>query len=378
MRSFNSAPSLTIEGKYAKLGSFTSGFDYLRIGLAIAVILMHSIIITGGRGTLSDLWSGWSRIPFSAILPMFFALSGFLVAGSLKRRPSATSFVTLRGLRLVPALAVEILLSALILGPLLTTLSLGDYFTSKGFIVYFLNITGNIHLTLPGVFEHNIYPKTVNGSLWTIPYELECYLLLIAAYVLGVVERRALFAGLTIVCVVLGTLSLALHYDPALAMNRPVGRALVVAFLVGVLINLYSDKIVLSAPLFAACLALSCALLFDYRTIYLATVPVAYVTLYLGMLTPRKVWPLTSGDYSYGLYLFAYPIQQTFSLFGLDRHNWLLNSLLTIVAGLAYAAFSWWCVEEPILRRKRAITQRLEQIVDGLKATFRRRFARAS
>ena len=97
---------------------------------------------------------------------MFFALSGFLVAGSMERTPKLSQFLTLRIIRLVPALAVEVLLCALILGPLVTNKPLWDYFAAPEFWAYFRNIVGDVHFTLPGVFEDNKLPRIVNASLW--------------------------------------------------------------------------------------------------------------------------------------------------------------------------------------------------------------------
>jgi peptidoglycan/LPS O-acetylase OafA/YrhL len=89
----------------------------------------------------------------------------------------------------MPALTVEVLLSALVLGPVLTTASLENYFLSADFRLYFLNILGDIHYHLPGVFLSN--PVTVvNGQLWTVPWELVCYIVLAALAVTGVFRRR--------------------------------------------------------------------------------------------------------------------------------------------------------------------------------------------
>ncbi len=122
--------NLTILDKTRERASPTAGFDYLRIGLALAVLVWHGLIIsTGSAAEYQALWSGPLRFLLAAILPMFFALSGFLVAGSLART-RLHQFVTLRALRLVPALAFEVMLSALILGPLFTTLPLRDYLTN--------------------------------------------------------------------------------------------------------------------------------------------------------------------------------------------------------------------------------------------------------
>ena len=68
---------------------------------------------------------------------------------------------------------------ALILGTLLTTLPLGEYFAHPMLHSYFLNIIGDIHYFLPGVFDQNPSHR-VNGQLWTIPFELECYIVLAA------------------------------------------------------------------------------------------------------------------------------------------------------------------------------------------------------
>jgi peptidoglycan/LPS O-acetylase OafA/YrhL len=151
-------------------GPATAGFDYLRIGLATAVLTWHSIILSTGSAPLDRaLWSGPFRFLPAAILPMFFALSGFLVSASLEQN-RLHHFLTLRALRIVPALAVVVGLSALVLGPVFTTLPLQRYFTSPEFGRFFLNIVGLVHVTLPGVFERNPDPRFIASQLWTIPF----------------------------------------------------------------------------------------------------------------------------------------------------------------------------------------------------------------
>ena len=108
---------------------FTSGFDYLRYGLAIAVVLWHSCLVSLGDQKameIADNWSSWFTRP---ILPMFFALSGFLVASSLERSSSIPKFLWMRATRIYPALTAEVILSAFIIGPIITTLPLTQYFT---------------------------------------------------------------------------------------------------------------------------------------------------------------------------------------------------------------------------------------------------------
>lgn len=157
-----------------------SGFDYLRLILATAVFIFHVPVINLGDAVGHKLWLSWLRPVFAIVLPMFFALSGFLVAGSPVRCKTLISFLGLRVFRIVPALTVEVLLSALILGPIFTTKPLSEYFSSRSFFTYFLNVAGDVHFNLPGVFADNPHPSIVNGQLWTVPWELRCYMLLAA------------------------------------------------------------------------------------------------------------------------------------------------------------------------------------------------------
>src|SRR5690606_37195273 len=134
------------------------------------------------------------------LLPLFFALSGHLVSGSLDRSNSLGVFLGLRALRIFPALAIDPLLCALVLGPLVPTLPLMEYHQHRQLLEYFQNILGIIHYHLPGVFEDNPITE-VNGQLWTIPAELECYILLAALAAVGMHRRRALWLGILLVAV---------------------------------------------------------------------------------------------------------------------------------------------------------------------------------
>lgn len=345
----------TITQRYARIGGFTHGFDYLRIALAVGVLLQHSALSSYGDGVMSQYWASPVRIVLAPILPLFFALSGFLVCGSLKKNPTAGSFMTLRAIRLLPALAVEVLLSALILGPLLTSLPLRDYFLSRGFAVYLLNMIGWVHFELPGVFEDVPFAGFVNISLWTIPFELECYIALMILYKTGIIRKGKTLLALIAMAVLLGTVAACWSFDPKWAGDRPLPHSLVTAFLVGVALNIHADRVILNKWIALAALALIVVTTITYQTIYLTAVPAAYLAVYLGMLHPPKTRPISTGDYSYGLYIFAFPIQQTYTHLFPGHRDYFANAIFALVFGFAYAAFSWWCVEQPILSRKAAI-----------------------
>ncbi len=146
-----------------------NGFTWLRLVLAIGIFTFHSVTISyGSANAISAAPMAVARL----ILPMFFALSGFLVARSLCHCASLTQFAVFRTARLAPALVAVVLVSMLVIGPSATKERVGDYFLDKQFIAYLGNIAAQPHYGLPGVFLNNPRPGVVNGSLWTIPVEL--------------------------------------------------------------------------------------------------------------------------------------------------------------------------------------------------------------
>lgn len=344
----------------------STGFDYLRIGLAISVIGAHTTAISYGRAIDAMMWNGPQRALDHMILPMFFALSGFLVAGSLERCPTLISFYGLRILRIVPALAVEVVLSAIVFGPLLSSYDLVAYFSSAEFWRYFLNIVGYIHYVLPGVFEHNPMPRIVNGQLWTVPFELQCYLALGALAIAGVVKSRRMLLGVVIAGQAIWAAE-AIQRGSVGATNGASGALLILCFLAGVLFFLYRDKIVLTRPMFAASCALCGGLLALPHGTYYVPLPATYITVYLGLLNPPKVPYLFSGDYSYGIYLYGFPIQQAFASLGPWTRHWYLSLVVCLPAAFVVAYLSWNLVEKPTL----ALRRRLPDIERRLVALVR-------
>lgn len=349
----------------------STGFDYLRIALAVSVVVWHSFEVSYDQATIEQLNLNRAWIAVGFVLPSFFALSGFLVAGSLERSKTLAGFASLRALRIVPALAVEILLSALILGPMLTTLSLSEYFSDPKFFHYFENILGIIHFELPGLFESNPQPGIVNKSLWTVPYELHCYLWLIGFAAFGITKRRRLFLTLVILLMIalpLSHLRSGVFFRP---MSNVPHRVLEISFLAGVCLYLYRDMISRSRSLLAAASVLSVITLSHPSLQYFSPFPVAYVTVWLGLTRPRVLGILRKGDYSYGVYLFAFPIQQVIAMAPWAR-EWWINSALTLPLCFAYAVFSWHCVEEPILMRKKSVVSLVDKIVSSVNSLIKR------
>lgn len=339
-------------GLLAEAGN-TSGFDYLRLFLSISVLAWHSAGIVYGRDQSFFLAGSPLGYLTFLILPMFFALSGFLVASSLVRSRTLIEFLGLRILRLVPALAVEICLSALVLGPIMTSFNTQSYFTDYEFVSYFLNIVGLIHFQLPGVFLSNPIPSIVNGSLWTVPFELECYIALAALWVLRLRgSGPAALVALVLWSGLLGTRLLMGAYEP-IGPDALNGRLLVAYFLAGVCLYQYRYRIPSDVRLFVVAFAVSLVMIKSKSAILLSPLFVAYATAYVGLLRPKKLPLIFSGDYSYGIYLYAFPIQQTVYALVPQSHGWVPHFLLSLAATAALAAFSWHTIEKPLLRLKR-------------------------
>jgi peptidoglycan/LPS O-acetylase OafA/YrhL len=364
----------TIGEHFDANGQRTSGFDYMRIVLAMLVLAWHSVAMTHGQSAVDAFMQNPFRAALvSIILPMFFALSGFLVTTSLYRVPSLKVYLTFRGLRLFPALIVEITLSALLLGPILTTVSLQSYFTDTLFFKYFLNLFGIVQYLLPGVFEANPYPNAVNGSLWTLPYELECYIYLAIFFALGVYNSKGaillIFILLTIVVIQLGFtgtkgilvelknyIAGAPDFNPNLqeAADGRVSNAriIVLSFFAGSLIYAWRDRISFNWVLAAASAIVSYGLLLSPTYYFFSPLPIAYITVWLGLQTLPRARILQAGDYSYGIYLYAFPIQQTISYSGISSGNYSLHVLLSLFLTTCFAIFSWHAIEKPSLRLK--------------------------
>lgn len=170
--------------------------DFIRFVAALMVIYVHSFPLGQGENVLTPE-------PFQVLLNLdagtigvgiFFIISGFLVTASMERSRSTSTYLKARLLRIYPGLLGVVLLSMFLLGPLMTRLSLSSYFTHPDTWGY-LRVLALVKTSyfLPGVFETNVFPYAVNGSLWTLFFETAFYL-----FVLGLFWIRGIKPGIVI------------------------------------------------------------------------------------------------------------------------------------------------------------------------------------
>jgi peptidoglycan/LPS O-acetylase OafA/YrhL len=360
--------SLSIGSKLDDTKGIGPGFDFLRIFLAVSVLATHSVLIT--QGNIHFFEAKPFTLLYWVVLPLFFALSGFLITGSAMRL-RLKDFLLNRGMRIVPALAVDICIAALIIGPIFTTLPLRQYFTRYEFYAYFANITGIIHYVLPGVFESNPFPATVNGSLWTVPFEIGCYIIMSVLILSGVLNRK----GVALAVTAATTAYIALTYSPQfhsldLFDDRlhtlldhffaERGNFLYSYFMTGSMFYLFRYHIPYHRGWLLLCVVIFMATaygVFDFMpplTQKLCLMPIViYITVYVGLV---KVPPLPiyhRGDYSYGVYLYGYPIQQAIVTLAPSVTSPLLHFAMCLPLVTLVAMFSWHCIEKPILRLRK-------------------------
>ena len=337
------------------IGSRTNNFDVLRLGAAALVLFSHAFLLTGrddpalpitGQETLGDI-----------AVTAFFGISGFLVARSWCREPNVVRFALKRGLRIMPALLAVGVLCAFVLGPLVTRVSLGDYFGSGEPLSYVAgNALFHTNLYLPGVFDGN--PLTsVNGALWTLPLELEAYL---AVAVLGI---RGAFRRTRVVAAVAGAfliLNLPLGPDGGALVTTWVSTSMaghivnrLAAFFVAALLYVLRDRGVVRGPVAAVLAVAWLAAVATPLAHVVGAVAIPYCVVYLAYATPAWLGRLTRhGDVSYGVYVWGWPIEQTVR--GLVGPSLGPVGMLLIAAPVTYvvALASWRLVEAPALRLK--------------------------
>lgn len=354
-------PGPSLERRFKDLNYRPGGFDYMRVVLALSVIFVHAGLIAYGEHPPpgKGQWT-FLNVPRDCIVPLFFALSGFLVAGSLDRSRTLFSFFGLRVLRIAPALSVEVAISALIVGPWLTTLPTSAYFTDPMFFSYLRNIVGDIHYRLPGVFEQNPI-ELVNGQLWTVPYELVCYVVLAGTAVVGLFKSKSRMLGFLVLFYAAQTLNTIFHPNPG--FQGVTGTTIVGAFIAGLVVYKFRHSLPWSFRLFLLSIAaVTFCVYFVQNGVRFIPLPAAYMAAYLGMLNPPRNRIISSGDYSYGIYLYGFPVQQTICTLLPAYREWYFNLLFSLPPIIAIAVFSWWVIEKPTL----SLRSNLKRLEDRL------------
>ena len=330
-----------------------NNLNLIRALAATGVLVSHAWPIALGRGTSEPLehLTGFSLGALCVML--FFAASGFLIAGSWERRPDPVRFTLARAFRLFPALAVSLVLVAFVMGPVVAGRSLPDYAADPAVQSFLLrNVTLlSPQYTLPGVFEANPYPA-VEGSIWTLVHEALCYGGVLVAGVLGLMAPRRLPLALG----AFAALWLGVAFWGGLPSRAASLHALSLPFAMGVALWCFRGRVALSG--WTALAAIALALLASQadpegpggtlsRLAWGGAL--AYGVLWAAYVPSGAVRGFNRfGDYSYGIYVYAFPVQGLM-VWWLGAQGPLANVALSLPLTLALAIASWHLVERPAL-----------------------------
>jgi peptidoglycan/LPS O-acetylase OafA/YrhL len=327
-----------------------NNFNLMRLVAAWMVIYGHAWAIIGSSGHDHVAALTQLRSAGAVAVDLFFVVSGFLIAASLERN-NMRGYLVSRALRILPALVACVALTTFVLGPLLTTAA--DYWRQPMTWNYFL-VNASLLLSrfhLPGVFESHPL-AVVNGSLWTLPSEARLYILLMIAWLCGVLapKRYTLLWALTL----LSGYALAWHFWPLPDHIQKYGEC-TAFFITGTLLWVNRARVRLSIWPVLGLLA-GLALLRGSQWAHLPYFGLmTYGTLYVGLVP--KLPMIRHTDLSYGLYLYGWPAQQL-AWMAVPGSGPFTNMAIATVFALACAALSWFLVEKPALRLKRHFVAR--------------------
>lgn len=338
-----------------------NNFDFLRAIAALSVLYGHMFVLMGEP---VPMLLGTSLHGLG--IDIFFCISGYLVTLSWQADPAPARFIRRRALRILPGLAGVLAFSVFVLGPLVTTLPLTAYFGAPatwrylGNIVLFPRISHN----LPGVFADTPFPNAVNGSLWSLPVEVLMYVMsvTIGLTALGLLRLKlprrlagpllwhlAAGAGLWAFLMAVEASGRPGFFVGSTDLTNIAGLGLY--YISGAVLALSPRRLALRTDIGLLVVAVlvvmpASAVPFAPRAFLFAYAVLAFCNgaSFAGFARP--------GDFSYGLYLYAFPVQQVVAS---NFHGLIgvhLAALLSAAGALALAVLSWHFIEAPALRLK--------------------------
>jgi len=334
----------------------SNNLDLVRIILACMVILGHTFVLNGASVDPLNDAAKFTELetPSTLAVKLFFFISGLVVTNSLLKSKSSISFLTARFFRLMPALTVTLVVSALVIGPIVTAAPLDMYFSHENTFIYiFKNLIFDFKASLPWVFENNAQRQWVNGTLWTLAHEVSCYLFLLGAFL--VFNKQPKFLNWVAAVIILDSL-FPLKYlfgwmgtDPNIVLLPPV-------FAFGALFALNAEKINLDLNV-----------LLGFLLAYFTFRGTPFAHLLFLMFCSVTILFLSSSkpfinlrpklDISYGVYLWGFVIQQTVYHY-LGNINSGLHFIISVVLAVMVGTLSCIFIEKPFISLGRNLIAR--------------------
>ena len=340
----------------SRLDSRDNALNLFRLILATAVFISHAYSITAAGP--EPRWAGESLGGWAVI--GFFVISGYLITAS-RMRSNLGTYLVQRIARIFPAFLVCMIITAAVFAPFAYFVqndTLVGFLTTPNTPVNYVFANAGLKITdysVAGTLATVPYPYAWNGPLWTLYYEFLAYLVVGFAMIFAVVKRTpwtlvALFAGSVLVRAnldLLGRLTGGNFEADLLSKLLPY-------FLGGAVVYMLREWIPLRW--WVALPSLAVGLLVAYQWNQWggqAAAPLFAVTiLWLASWVPSPGF-IKTNDVSYGLYIYAWPIQQLLALGGVHEHGLLVYNVATGAGALILASASWFLLERPVMRRVR-------------------------
>jgi peptidoglycan/LPS O-acetylase OafA/YrhL len=335
-----------LKGRYIDqcIDSRKNNLDIIRFLAATFVLFSHAYPLTiGHNGSEPFAVFTVGQMTFGELaVAIFFVISGFLITQSFDRSKNVSYYVKARILRIFPGLIFCVLLSVFILGPIFTDLSTVDYFKNRETLDYFKTITLYwLQFDLPGVFSANIWPGAVNGSLWTLWYEFFFYIVVAVLGITRLLDKRIVILGFV--------LATALDVMGRGGFYTDLFRY----FSAGMVFYLFRKQIKLNIWAALVSFIILAITMKMGHFVYAFSIFGTYLIFYLAFETKLKLHSFGKyGDFSYGIYIYAFPIQQIMThLFENQLTPWQ-NFLYSFPFTLLLAIASWYLVEKRALKYK--------------------------
>lgn len=355
------------------LGQLSQGknnnLNLIRLIAAFMVMYMHSLALCIADQSKDIMYTLTFHKALSGqvAVDIFFVISGFLIYRSYDRGNNVWKYLKARFLRIWPLLALFILLTAFIIGPMYTVYTREEYF-AVSMKDYLMNLLfASSYTRLHGVFLSHI-SKSINGSIWTLRFEVICYIMVL--FVLPVFRRWKKGIFPFILVIVAGyvfftygcaqELFLGMSKEPFVNLFR-----LTLHFAMGIMYYLYRDEIKLDRKKLLIALGVQILITFFFDFEIAFALAGSYIIMYLGFQNYKISRAYDKvGDLSYGVYIWSFLVQQLvveymgyfpeeningFYVMTMDPYVNLALSTL-IVVPLAFV--SWQCFEKQLLKLK--------------------------
>lgn len=331
-----------------------NNYDFIRFIAALLVIVSHAYPLTSHENEFFLVWSNGQMDLGRLAVATFFVISGFLITQSYNRTPDIIKYFKARILRIFPALIVAALFGTFVIGLLVTTLPKIDYLTNSNTYNYLKVIfLFPMQWTLPGVFESSSLNNSINGSLWTLPFEILSYIVVAILGIFGALKSKKLILFIFLLSMYVKNYLIVYIPTHFSFVYLPSFFDLFPFFAAGMVLYAYKDSITINKQnaLISLALLIISFIFGGFTNIF--TIFGAYLIIYLAYNTKVRFYNFAKyGDFSYGLYIYAFPIQQAVTYYFGGEISVLTNIAISVPLTIFISFISWHMIEKPAMKLK--------------------------